>query len=152
MAKQALRQETPSHSFRFAFYLEFTAVRNGLEHTESRGLSDSPGPFRRFPSTHIPVHTSRNFSAVAAWYGNGHFRNRDHVRADHRALSGRVDYRQLVMALDLLHKYPGGHHLHPDDYSLYCRPRVYTGHKDEDRLLGPHISQRRHRLPTDHIG
>src|SRR5208282_2650990 len=60
-----------------------------------------------------------------------------------------MDHRQLVLAMDLLYKYPDRHDVGAYGHVVYYRSALHEASGNEDRLLGAHASCYRARLPSD---
>ncbi len=108
---------------------------------------------RRRHAAHGPGHHGRFLRAPQARPGLRPLRPRRRPRSLHRPHPRRLDHRQLLLALDLLHQYP---RRHPGLHSRHA-PRRRSA-VDQGRSLAPPqhglhrpgLPHRRHGRPADH--
>ena len=116
-------------------------------------LPHHSGLRRRRHAAHGPGHHGRLLRTAEARPGLCSLRHRRRPRSLHRPHPGRLDHRQLFLALDLLHQHPGRHSgLHSG------QPAGRRSAVDQSRLLPaaqhglprPQLSHHRHGRPADH--
>ena len=105
-----VRPQEIFHDLPGDLHREFPAVRDCPQPRGDYLVSRHPGRGRRRTATHGPGHPRRHFSASAARRGLRALWHHRHRRAYDRTDLGRLDYRQLYLALDFLHQPAGGHH------------------------------------------
>ena len=91
------------------FTLSSLAVRDCPQPRGHYLVSRHPGRGRGRTATHGPGDPRRHFSASTARRGLRALWHHRHRRAYDRTDLGRLDYRQLYLALDFLHQPAGGH-------------------------------------------
>ena len=91
------------HDVACYFYGEFTALRVSAESAAIAIVSSSARHRWRRTATDGASHSQRYVSSGAARLGVCCLRHYRSSRPDSRADAGRVDYRQLFMALDIFH-------------------------------------------------
>ena len=98
------------------FTRQLVSVRPGAESLPAHFLSRPAGRRRRRTSADFASHPGGELLAQEAGHGDGDLRHGRGGGADHRPHAGRLDHRQLFVALDLLHQCAGGRGGHSDDH------------------------------------
>ena len=88
---------------------EFPALRDCAQPRSDDSVSRDSRRGRRRLATHGAGHSGGHFSAATARRGFRALWHHHHRRSNGRADIGRLDYRQLFLAMDFLHQPAGGH-------------------------------------------
>src|SRR5271170_2576669 len=103
MARGNNRPQTVFHDIAYDFYGEFVALRPGAQSAAIAAVSSRAGHRWRWTSTDGTSDSQRYVSSRAARAGVcclwRYCRSRTYGRAD----AGRLDYGQLLLALDIFH-------------------------------------------------
>ena len=129
------------------------SLRRGALADPAAALSRFAGRRRRRNAAHGPGHHGRQLRAAEARPGLCSLRTGRRARAFHRPHAGRLDHRQLHLALDLLHQHSGGHSGLHSRHPAGGRSAVDQGRPlapAPDRLPGAELSRHRHGRPADH--
>src|SRR5437870_204048 len=117
-----------------------TSIANvALPHLAGRG--------RRGVAAERASDLERHFRAGEAWHGVCGVWARRGCGANHRAVAGRMDYRQLFVEMDFLHQRTGGDRFAGADQLFDQRPAVY-----EESECESGIPDRLHRHRVDQPG
>ena len=99
--------QTVLHVVRGAVYGEFVFVRTGAEPGRAGAVPHSAGCRRRRSAAQRTGNFERHVQHREARHGVCGVRHRRRRRADDRAVAGRLDHRQLFVALDFLYQRAG---------------------------------------------
>ena len=110
MVRRRARPQAILHDVSRDLHGEFPAVRDCAQPRGDYPVSRAAGRGRGRTATHGPGHPGRHFSTSTARRGLRALWHHHHRRAYDRTDLGRLDYRQLYLALDFLHQPAGGHH------------------------------------------
>ena len=141
------RAEAVLHDVRGDFYAEFVLVRACAEPGRAGDFPDLAGRGRRGVAAERASDLERHFRAGEAWHGVCGVWARRGCGANHRAVAGRMDYRQLFVEMDFLHQRTGGDHFAGADQLFDQRPAVY-----EESECESGIPDRLHRHRVDQPG
>ena len=96
--------QAPADRLHPDFYGGLALVWHSDEHADAHHCSRSARHRRRRHAAPGAVHPAGELSAPASRHGHGRLRHRRRRSSDHRPHPGRMDHRQLLVALDLLHQ------------------------------------------------
>ena len=126
----ALERDWPQallHDLRRHLHHQFVSLRPGAEPAHAHLLPHPAGRRRRRPAAQRTGHPGRHLFRQAARHGLCHVWHGGRGRARHRPDAGRVDHRQLQLALDLPHQRA---HRHPFA-GAYAARRARSGISQE---------------------
>ena len=107
LAHAALRPGAPVHRQRAAVRDRVVAVRPGAEHRDADLLPRRAGPGRGADDSAVADAAARELSARKVGHRDGDLGD-DHAGcAGRRSAARRLDHRQHLVAVDLLHQHPG---------------------------------------------